>query len=289
MGPQVVKISRDGSKEVIDQIMPPMPGRDKEYHGRLLYDFQAHRLYTQILSDASVPCGVQQYNDPAAPGELDVISGAADIQKELTAKGPMKQVGTETVNGFAANVMEFTSPDTNGKIWIAQKGGFPVKIVFIDKAGKATTFIEVKQLSFAQPPASAFTLPASCASAQLPPPPATPGPNVTTVTLEKIGNYTGACPAHLKMVGTITVDGPGPVFYQFGAGNMAPGKTLTFTSAGTKTVTEVMSFQPTYGNQMGGSAILEAIGIDSAGNHSLAMKGSNNSDFNINCTSGGGK
>ena len=26
MGPQVVKISRDGSKEAIDQIMPPMAG-----------------------------------------------------------------------------------------------------------------------------------------------------------------------------------------------------------------------------------------------------------------------
>ncbi len=291
-GPQVVKISRDGSKEVIDQIMPPAPGRDKEYHGHLLYDFQAHRLYTQVVSDPGMPCGVQEYNDPAAPGEFDVISGSADIQKDLTSKGQLKQVGTETVNGFATNVMAFTSADTDGKIWIAQKGGFPVKIVFIDKAGKATTFIEVKQLSFAKPPASAFALPASCASAQLPPPPAPaakPGPSVTALTLQKIGNYTGPCPAHIKMVGAITVDGPGTVFYQFGAGNMEPGETLAFSAAGTQTITHEITFQPKYGNQMGGTAILEAIGVDSAGNHGIPTQGSNNADFNITCTSGGGK
>ena len=291
-GPEVVKISRDGSKEAIDQIMPPMPGRDKEYHGHLLYDFRAHRLYTQVVSDPGMPCGVQEYNDPAAPAELDVISGSADIQKELTGKGQLKQVATETVNGFATNVMQYTSAETNGKIWIAQKGGYPVKIVFIDKDGKATTFIELKQLTFAKPPASAFAVPASCASAQLPPPPAPaakPGPNVTALTLQEIPDYTGPCPAHLKMIGTITVDGPGTVFYQFGAGQVDPGETLTFSAPGTKTVTHVITFESKYGHRMGGSALLQAIGVDSSGNHAMLTQGSNNAGFNITCTSGGGK
>jgi hypothetical protein len=31
-----VKISRDGSKEVVDQILPVGPGRDKEFHNHLL-------------------------------------------------------------------------------------------------------------------------------------------------------------------------------------------------------------------------------------------------------------
>ena len=70
---------------------------------------------------------------------------------------------------------------------------------------------------------------------------------------------------------------------------MAPGGMLTFEAAGTKTVTGVITRQPTYGNNMGGGAILEAIGTDEAGKHDLAMKGSNNSDFTITCTSGGGK
>jgi hypothetical protein len=91
------------------------------------------------------------------------------------------------------------------------------------------------------------------------------------------------------MVGTITTDGPGTVFYQFGAGEFDPGQTITFSAAGTKTVTHVMTFQPEYGNNMGGSAILQAIGEDSSGNHGIPTQGSNNADFNITCTSGGGK
>jgi hypothetical protein len=290
MGPEVVKISRDGSKEVVDQVMPPMPGRDKEYHGHLLYDFKAHTLYTQVVSDPGAPCGVQEYKDSTAPKEFDIISGAADVMKELS--GPnnhSRQVGTETVNGMPTKILEVTSPQANGKIWLTQKGEYPVKIVLIDKDGKAQTLIEVKQLSFARPPASVFALPASCASAKLPPPPAQPGPNVSALTLQKIDNYSGPCPAHIKMVGTITVDGPGTVFYQFGAGKMEPGETIIFSAAGTKTVTHVMTLQPKYGNNLGASAILEAIGVDAAGNHGIPTQGSNNSEFTITCTSGGGQ
>jgi len=289
MGPEVVKVSRDGSKEVVDQVMPPMPGRDKEYHGHLLYDFKAHTLYTQVVSDPGSPCGVQRYTDAAPPSEFDIITGAGDTMKDL---GTTKEVGTESLNGMATKVLDFSTPQSSGRIWLTVNGGYPVKLVLNGQNGAKMNYLEVKQLSFAKPPASVFALPASCASAQLPPPPpppAKPGPNVTAVTLQKIGNYTGACPAHIKLAGSITVDGPGKVFYQFGAGNMEPGETVTFGAAGTKTVTHTITFQPKYGNQMGGSAILEAIGVDSAGNHGIPTLGSNNSDFNITCTSGGGQ
>lgn len=289
MGPEVVKISRDGSKEVVDQIMPPMPGRDKEYHGHLLYDFQAHRLYTQVVSDPSAPCGIQEYNDPAAPKEFDVISGGAALMKEMNGpNAKSRQVGTETLNGIPAKVVEITSPQATGKVWFTQNGNYPVKIVIIGKDGKETTFLEVKQLSFSKPPAATFTLPASCAGLQVART-IKPSTNVTALTLQPIPKYTGPCPAHIKMVGTITVDGPGTVFYQFGAGKFDPGETVTFSAAGTKTVTHVMTFQPMYGNDMGGGAVLEAIGADASGNHGMLTQGSNNADFNITCTSGGGK
>jgi hypothetical protein len=291
MGPSVVKISRDGSKEVVDQIMPVGPGRDKEFHNHLLYDFQAHKLYIKVLSDPAVPCGVQEYTDPGAPPELDVISGADALMKELIGGGGQpKPGGTDTVNGIAAKVMEVTSAQGKGRIWIAQNGGFPVKIVVTGADGKAVTLIEMKQLSLAKPPASAFALPAGCAAAQVQSQTSQkPSTNVTALTLEKIPSYTGPCPAHIKMVGTITADGPGTVFYQFGAGKFDPGETIAFSAAGTKTVTHVMTFQPKYGNQMGGGAILEAIGADASGNHGIPTQGSNNADFNITCTSGGGK
>src|ERR1700761_3125540 len=55
MGPQVLTLMRDGSKEVIDQVMPVMPGRDKEYRGHVVYDFAAHKDYTQVLRDPGAP------------------------------------------------------------------------------------------------------------------------------------------------------------------------------------------------------------------------------------------
>jgi hypothetical protein len=82
------------------------------------------------------------------------------------------------------------------------------------------------------------------------------------------------------------VDGPGTVFYQFGAGSFDPGETIAFNAAGTKTVSHVMTFQPKNSNTMGGSAILDAIGADASGKHGMLTQGSNNSDFTVTCTAG---
>jgi hypothetical protein len=286
MGPNVVTVVRDGSKETIDQVMPVMPGRDKEYRSHRLYDFQDHKIYLKILSDPTMACGVQDLNDAAAPPELDPVGGSAALLKELMGDGQMKMTGTATINGISAKVMEVTSATGNGTVWLAQNGGFIVKLAAVGPDGKSQTIIEVKQLSFAKPPASAFAIPAGCEPVETPVKPST---NVTALTLQPIPNYTGACPAHIKMVGTITVDGPGTVFYQFGAGSMEPGETIVFAAAGTKTVTHTMTLQPKYGNDMGAGAILEAIGADASGKHGILTQGSNNSSFNITCTSGGGK
>jgi hypothetical protein len=299
MGPQVLTLIRDGSKEVIDQVMPVMPGRDKEYRGHVVYDFAAHKIYTQVLSDPGAPCSVMDYASPAAPAEFDVISGGADLIKELTsdAKEPMKQVGTDTVNGVAATVFEENGSGGKGKLWLAAKGGYPLRIDAISADGKVETVIEVKKLSFAKPPASKFVPPAGCqavqgvstatgghaevnvgggSSAQ-------PSANVTKVTLQPIPAYTGACPAHIKMTGTITTDGPGTVWYWFAAGSADPGEALTFTVAGTKTVTHVMTLNPKYGGSMGGGALLEAVMEGPDGSHGPVGIGSNNSDFTIDC------
>jgi hypothetical protein len=290
MGKMTVKLSRDGSKEVVDQIMPAGPGHPKEYHGHLVYNFQAHTLYTAVLSDPGVPCGAQAYTDPTAPPEFDVIAGADALIKELSEPGAKStDLGTEVLNGIPTRVVAISSAKANAKVWYAQKGGYPLKIDVTEQDGKLTHILEVKQISYAKPPASAFTLPPSCQGVEVPPPPPVASTNVKSLTLAPIGNYTGPCPAHVKVSGTITVDGPGTVFYQFGAGTFNPGKTIVFSAAGTKTVTDVFTFQPKYGNQMGGMAILEAIGADAQGNHGMLTQGSNNSDFKVTCTSGGGK
>ena len=113
---------------------------------------------------------------------------------------------------------------------------------------------------------------------------AKPAHNVTGATLQPIAKYHGVCPAKITMVGTVTTDGPGTVWYWFAAGSSDPGETLTFSAAGAKTVTHVMTFDPKYGNSMGGGALLQAVMEDDKGNHAITGTGSNNSDFTIECT-----
>ncbi len=297
LGVSIVKLARDGPLEAVDQFFPPGPGRDKEFHNHVLYDFQAHKIYTQIMSDPSVPCSVMTYTSPAAPDEFDVMNASPDIADFLAHATLLRK---ETVNGIPAKMMEMTVDQMKVTAWIADPGGFPVKEIITGKDGKMTTVLELKQLSFARPPASAFVPPSGCTVIQgvatatgvnaqfgSSEPASKPTTNVTAVTLQPVPDYSGPCPANIKLTGTITVDGPGKVFYQFGAGHMEPGDTVTFTAAGTKTVSHVITFKrpdPGYGDQIGVGAILEAIGEDASGKHDIPVQGSNNASFTITCT-----
>ncbi|MGA2572519.1 MAG: hypothetical protein ABSF23_18580, partial [Terracidiphilus sp.] len=298
MGPSIVKVVRDGPREAIDQILPVGPGRTKEFHNHILYDFQAHKIYTQLVSDPSVPCTVMTYTSPAVPDEFDVITASADSMKDFLGHATLLR--RETVNGIPAKVMEMSTDQMKVTAWIADPGGFPVKEIMLPPGGAATTMLEVKQLSFAKPPASAFAPPAGCkavggeatatgvrAEFGTGESASRPTTNVTAVTLQSVPNYSGPCPVNIRLTGNITVDGPGRVFYQFGVGKMEPGNTVAFTAAGAKTVSHVVTFnhpEPGFGNQIGVGAILEAIGEDASGKRDAFMKGSNNTDFTITCT-----
>jgi plastocyanin len=297
LGASIVKLARDGPLEAVDQFLPPGLGRDKEFHNHILYNFQAHKIYTQIVSDPSVPCSVMTYTSPAAPDAFDVMNASPDIADFLAQA---KLLRNETVNGIPAKVMEMTADQMRITAWIADPGGFPVKEIITGQDGKTTTMLEMKQLRFAKPPASTFLPPSGCTAIQgeatatgvnaqfgSSESASKPATNVTAVTLQPVSDFTGPCPANIKLTGTITVDGPGKVFYQFGVGKMEPGDTVTFTAAGTKTVSHVVTFNkpdPGFGNQIGVGAILEATGEDASGNHDMFMKGSNNASFTITCT-----
>ncbi len=298
MGPSIVKVARDGPKEAIDQILPVGPGRAKEFHNHILYDFQAHKIYTKLISDPSVPCSVMDYTSPAVPAEFNPITSSADSMKDFLAHATLLR--RETVNGIPSKVMELTADQMKVTAWIADPGGFPVKEVMVPPGGAATTMLEIKQLSFARPPASALAPPAGCktvsgeatatgvhAEFSTGESASKPTTNVTALKLDSVPNYTGPCPVNIRLTGNITVDGPGKVFYQFGVGKMEPGDTVTFTAAGAKSVSHVVTFKkpdPGYGDQIGVGAILEAIGEDASGNHGASMQGSNNASFTINCT-----
>jgi len=297
IAPTLVTLRRDGPKEVVDQVIPPSPGRDKEFHAHILYDFQAHKIYTQVQSDEGMPCSVMDYTSPGAPPEFDVISGAADLMKELTQDGKvaLTQVGVETVNGVPAKIVEAVSPEGKGRVWLSEQGNYPLKVVSIGPDGKQETVIEVKNLSFASTPAAAFTPPTNCQAIQGeatensvhtgPPASAKPDFHITAVNLQPIAKYSGACPAHVKLTATITTDGPGTVWFQFGAGELGPEQTAKFAAAGTQTVSYVFAFEvdPKYGNDMGGSANVRAVMEDAQGGHTDFGVTSNNQDVAVHC------
>jgi hypothetical protein len=162
MGPSIIKVVRDGAKEVVDQILPIGPGRTKEFHNHILYDFQAHKIYTKLVSDPSVPCTVMSYTSPAVPEQFDVITGSAASRSMTDFLAHATVLREEIVNGVPARVMELTIAQMTETVWIADSGGFPVKVVIIPPGGVATTTLEVKQLSFAKPPASALIPPSDC-------------------------------------------------------------------------------------------------------------------------------
>ncbi len=164
-GPAVVKVVRDGPKELVEQTLPVMEGRPEAFRTRLLYDFEAHTLYSQVLSDATVPCGLATYTSPSAPIEFDLISGGAEFLKLALGPAKLRQVGAEAIDGAKFRIMEGSSPPpqpTTVRLWIAETGGYPIKIAIVTPGGKLQPYVELKQLSFAKPPASTFDPPKGC-------------------------------------------------------------------------------------------------------------------------------
>ena len=160
-----LKIYRDGSKELIDQSRPPSSASPQGFHTRSLYDFQGHKVYTWDLIQTARPCSASDYAEAAAPYETDVISGAAELAAMIAADKP-QTVGTETVNGIAAKILEVPDPSGQGRtrIWLAEKSNYVIKWVIIPKTGPPQIQLEITNLSFVKAPASVFVLPAACKS-----------------------------------------------------------------------------------------------------------------------------
>jgi len=180
------EIYRDGSKILVDTSVPPDAPRPKGVHFRTLYDFQAdrHRSYTWDLIDTSVPCGASTYFGEPSPGQWGNPFAIRDWLPGTPSENEMKQIGTETVNGIATKVLEYTDPSGQGKLklWLEAEYGLVVKYQRIGKDGQQATVIEVQQFSPSPPPASLFVLPPVCAKAAAAPAPPTESEQIAAAT-----------------------------------------------------------------------------------------------------------
>ena len=160
VGPgMTVKVNRNGSKELIERIVDRGTGGSNSYHDRVLYDFEARRIYTVDLN--SKLCTTQEYGSAYAPSQLDPIGGAAETQAQLAANPP-KAFAAETLNGIRVKVADLGSPQMQGKLWLDEKFSFMVKLMVGPKGAPPTTAFEMRELRYEPSPASLFTAPTGC-------------------------------------------------------------------------------------------------------------------------------
>jgi hypothetical protein len=163
---QQVKIYRDGNQVVTEEFTPQSGQMPHPSHTRSLLNLQSHKSWTVDLHDPSIPCGLStQGGDPGdwSGNPFEWLSGFFNI--DLSKEHP-PQLGTETVAGRKAQVMEVAGPGgQKGKMWVDEKYGLLLKMGSPGKNGGFETMLEVKQFTVGKPPASVFALPSSCAKA----------------------------------------------------------------------------------------------------------------------------
>jgi hypothetical protein len=181
---QVTKTSRLGSKALVEQFNSTDP---KAPHTRSLNDLAKHTNLTWSLPDFAGGCGTGAFSGDW--GDPFVFS--ASLLDDLNKQNP-KQVGTETVHGFAARILEAGGPDGKTRVWVDNKYGLLLKAQSIPPNGAPRTLIEVTEMSFAPPPASVFAIPAACAADAAAPPPLTEAELIAAETGDSAANYVNA-------------------------------------------------------------------------------------------------
>ena len=135
-----------------------------------LYDFESRRVYWMGWSGPGT-CSSGRYLSARAPVADDPVTGTAATLTALAAGRERTPEGTGTVAGMAARVEAFeggkrpTDPDAfpwPKRAWLAEEGGYLLKLEGEAKDGKPVTILEVTQLAFTRPTGAALAPPATC-------------------------------------------------------------------------------------------------------------------------------
>ncbi len=223
-------------------------------------------LSLRHLTATTIQCARWNIPDVAEPDRRIFLTDGRAISYAETVMGIVEAyklgeiLGGPTA-GTNGNVNPFNLPGGQGryKVWLGEKYNFIVKLAMALGNQPETTRIEIKQLSHEPSPASLFTPPSGCkqvggvstatgghaevsTEVKVSQQRTLGAAKVTTVRLRLVPeSYAGPCPSRVQLVGEITTDGPGTVWYQFLAGALAVAGaregTVTFDAAGAKTVT----------------------------------------------------
>ena len=245
-------VYRSGSQAVTDINHPAQPDGTPAHRILTLYDLKAGVSHSWDPSASPIACSAGTFSGDWG----DPYESTTELSASI-AKGDLKPVGMETVNGIPAKVYAGVTQGANLKAWIDQKDGLVIKAAVGAPGGPMQTMVDIRRISFAPPPASLFTLPAACASVH---PPPTAAELIAAETGDSGANFVNAiygpgskasCSIVIRPVAAKTMapinrryqvaidttynqDAPTPPHYEFGVGNDG---TSTFSGGGLHEIT----------------------------------------------------
>jgi hypothetical protein len=233
------------------------------------------------------PAGTVPSDTPAGPEEPEQPPGPPSETPFPTATATATQIPTETLTPTPETPIVMVTLNTNcrvgpgvaydllGALLVGEKAEIIAlassgPYVIIDNPNKPGELCWL-WLEYAQITGNTNPLPL-----MTPPPTPTPKPFTVKSVTASVDNdsYTGSCPYQFNFTAVIEVNGPGEVKYKWerSDGALAPEKTISFTEAGSKSVTT--SWQ---------------LGLDYSGWQQLHILSpidliSNQANFNLNCS-----
>ena len=170
---QLMKTSRLGSKVFVDMVSAANANDPQAAHVHTLYDLERHRNMSWSWPDSSAGCSNGTFSgDCGDPfGSIDELAGQA-----------AKQVGSETILGFAVRIVEASVQGATIRAWVDSRTGLVLKAQLSQAGAAPRTIIEVKDVSLTPPPASIFAVPANCAAEAAAPPPPTEEDKLAALT-----------------------------------------------------------------------------------------------------------
>ncbi len=162
VGPKALTTTyRLGQKVVVDRTVPPEEayGNFGRTHTRTLLNFETRRSLRWDPLDPSAPCVRSNF----LPDDTNVWDNPFVSASDL-ASTDMKQVGTATLHGISAKVLQSTDDRLlAAKLWVDPRTGLILKTQFISpQTGSGRAYAEVTDFSLNAPPASIFQVPAQC-------------------------------------------------------------------------------------------------------------------------------
>ena len=182
--PGMMTIYRSDSQVLIEYKLPAQADGTPASHSFNLYDLKAGTSNTWNPESQPANCSAGTFSGDWG----DPFAGGAELTP-LIAKGDLKPVAVETLNGIPVKVYAGVTQGMNIKVWFDSKDNLVMKSQFGAPGAPMTTMADIRSISFATPPASMFALPPTCAGVK---PPPTAADLIAAETGDDPANYVNA-------------------------------------------------------------------------------------------------